>query len=94
MVHLFHMPIVGLFFKGAMLFNRKSFCAGEASCMEMRVIVNGRIQEGMNGDREAVDSGWWKWNLAGHTAICCGSLFQNVNDCDSSVCILIIVSCV
>lgn len=49
-VTLYHMPIVGLFFTRAMLFNWKRFCAREASCMEMR-------------DREWVDTGRGKWSL-------------------------------
>ncbi len=38
--------------------------------MEMRAIMNGWTQEGMNGVQEAVDSGWWKWYLAECAAMC------------------------
>lgn len=58
------MPTVDLFFMCAMLFNCKRCCAKEDSCMEMRAIVNGWTQEGMNGVQEAVYSGWWKQRLA------------------------------
>lgn len=95
MVTLHHMPTVGLFFTCAMLFNRKSYCAKDASCMEMRAIMNGWTQEGMNGVQEAFDSGWWKWFLAERAAMCLvvARVFQNVNDCDDSICISIVIRC-
>lgn len=61
-VSLHHGPTVGLF--SALLFNWKSCCAKKASCMEMRAVMNGWTQEGMNGVQEAVDSGWRKQHLA------------------------------
>lgn len=38
--------------------------------MEMRAIVNGWTQEGMNEVQEAFDSGWWKWHLAKRAVMC------------------------
>lgn len=70
MVTLHHMPTAGIFFTRATLFNWKSCCAREASCMEMRATVNGWTQEGMNGVQEAVHSEWRKWHLAERTAMC------------------------
>lgn len=64
MVTFSHMPTVEFFFMCAMLFNCKRCSAKEDSCMEMRTIMNGWTQEGMNGDQEAVYSGWWKQHLA------------------------------
>lgn len=63
--------------------------------MEMRAIMNGRTQEGMNGVQEAVDSGWWKRFLAecDTTCLAVAIALQNVNDCDDSICISIIVRC-
>lgn len=65
--------------------------------MEMRAVMNGWTQEGMNGVQEAVDSGWRKQHLA-FGACCsvpCGdkSLFQNENDFNNSTCISIITEC-
>lgn len=62
--------LLGYFFMRAVVFNWKRCCAREASCMEMRAIMNGWTQEGMNGVQEAVDAGWWKWHLAERSAMC------------------------
>lgn len=61
--------------------------------MEMRAVVNGWTQEGMNGVQEAVDSGLWKRPLAECAAMCpvVARDFQNVNDGDDAICISIII---
>lgn len=60
---LYYMHIIGFLFLHAPcgFIGR----ARGASCMEMRGSVNGWTQGGMNGVQEAVDSGCWKWLLAG-----------------------------
>ena len=60
--------------------------------MEMRAIMNGWTQEGMNGVQEAVDSGWWKRHLAAAMCLVVARVFQNGDESDDSVCISIIIS--
>lgn len=60
--------------------------------MEMRAIMNGWTQEGMNGVQEAVDSGWWKRHLAAAMCLVVARVFQNGDESDDSVCISIFIS--
>lgn len=60
--------------------------------MEMRAIMNGWTQEGMNGVQEAVDSGWWKQHLAAAMCLVVARDFQNDDESNDSICILVIIT--